>query len=148
MTNLSDHDVFWLARYAHNTLAPLIKAAQQYEPSVTHSIEMAFDHADAPYHKQPHLTIYVRAQNQPHTILARDYVSTSTADIDRVAETVQTFIDKEQAALEAAADAAAEVDAAADDDFEFQMERQRERADIERDEDAHDIELQNEMAGN
>ena len=42
MTTLTDHDVFWLARYAHNTLAPLFAEVKAIEPSLRFSIELAF----------------------------------------------------------------------------------------------------------
>lgn len=156
-TELTSHDIFWLARYAHNTLAPLVKLARDYEPSFTFSVGMNFDHPDAPYLKYHHLDIYVRAEGQSNTILTSTHAATTTDQIDGLAAKVRDFIQTSQAALEAAADAAAEADyddlgyEVSDEDiqdWDAQQERIRERAEMERDEDARDIELQNIAAGN
>lgn len=149
--NLTAHDIFFLARMAHNTLDPLFKAARQYEPSVFPRIEMDFGGTDGPYHGYHHITIVSHWKREG--MFLQSVALTSKDDIDKVAAKVQVFIDAEQAKIEAEHDAAAlyaiEEDTEAEArDWELQQERIRERADIERDEDAHDIELQNEYAGN
>ena len=151
----SAHDVFWLARYAHNTIDPLITAAQQYDPSATLEIQMGFYHADSPYFGQPHLTIAVRAKSQPNQIMAYSTgrLVATTAQVDAEATKVQAFIDAEQAKIEERHDLevfyGVEEDTEAEvRDWELRQDRLRERADIERAEHDHDIELQNIAAGN
>ena len=151
----SAHDVFWLARYAHNTIAPLITAAQQYDPSATLEIQMGFYHADSPYFGQHHLTIAVRAKSQPNQIMAfsTGRLVATTAQVDAEAAKVQEFIDAEQAKIEERHDLevfyGVEEDTEAEArDWELREDRLRERADIERAEHDHDIELQNIAAGN
>lgn len=46
---MNDHEVFWLARHAHNTLAPLIKDAQEVDPSIRLSIEMRFENPNVEF---------------------------------------------------------------------------------------------------
>jgi hypothetical protein len=41
-TKNSSHDIFWLARYAHNKTAPLIEQAKAIEPSIMFSIHITF----------------------------------------------------------------------------------------------------------
>ena len=157
----SAHDVFWLARYAHNTIDPLITAAQQYDPSATLENQMSFCHADSPHFGQSHLTIIVRAKSQPNRIMAysTSRLITTPEQVDAEATKVQAFIDAEQAKIEEEHDSAAlyaieynasleAADSEADAAWELQQDRIRERADIERDEHDHDIELQNVAAGN
>lgn len=151
----SAHDVFWLARYAHNTIDPLITAAQQYDPSATLEIQMSFCHADSPHFGQSHLTIIVRAKSQPNRIMAysTSRLITTPEQVDAEAAKVQEFIDAEQAKIEERHDLevfyGVEEDTEAEArDWELREDRLRERADIERAEHDHDIELQNEMAGN
>ena len=148
----SAHDVFWLARYAHNTIDPLIKAAQQYDPSISLNVGMDFAHDKSPFTKE--FSVAVTAHWERPLMFLQSYGLTTTAQIDRVAATVQEFIDAEQAKIEERHDLEvfygveearqAEEDAA----WELQQDRIRERADIERAEHDHDIELQNIAAGN
>lgn len=145
------NDTFWLARHAHNVLSPLIEAARQYEPSIFFSIELNFDVERTYRHAGSYLDI-IAHWDRDGMFLHENSITTN-AQVDAVAAKVQAFIDAEQAALEEAEDAKVQyeleqVDAAADRDWEFQMERAAERADIERADHDHDIELQNEMAGN
>jgi len=51
------HDVFWLARYAHNTLDPLLRQARELEPSLSFGIEMLFNTEACPFTKTHHLII-------------------------------------------------------------------------------------------
>lgn len=46
MTTLNDHEVFWLARYAHNKLAPLFKEAKTVDLTTKFNIEMRFQNPD------------------------------------------------------------------------------------------------------
>lgn len=145
------HDVFWLARYAHNTLDPLFKAARQYEQGLYPRIEMDFCSTNAPYHGYPHITV-TSHWKRPGMFL-QEICLTTKADVDRAAAKLQAFIDAEQAKIEEQHDLEAFYNLGEDTeaearDWETRQDRLRERADIERAEHDHDIELQNEMAGN
>lgn len=154
--NENPNDTFWLARHAHNVLAPLIEAARQYEPGIHYGIILRFDVEQTYRRAGSYLEIHAH-WTRPSMLLHESNLIT-TQQIAAVAAKVQTFIDAEQVKLEEAEDAAAEAlayeamlaeaDAAADQAWDAQLERAAERADIERDEHYHDIELQNEMAGN
>ncbi|MDQ5860643.1 MAG: hypothetical protein M3536_00060 [Actinomycetota bacterium] len=41
------HDIFWLARYAHNVTAPLFAQAKAIEPTISFSIEINFSEPGA-----------------------------------------------------------------------------------------------------
>jgi hypothetical protein len=149
----SAHDVFWLARYAHNTLDPLVKAAKQYDPTIQWSIELVFADKDSHFAKDNHIDLKAHWKRDRPIMLFQSTHRYTKADVDAVAAKVQAFIDAQQAILEAEHDAEAlyaieQADILAAQDWEYQQERRAERADIERDEHDHDIELQNEMAGN
>lgn len=51
MTTSQDNpnDTFWLARYAHNQLAPLIAQAKAAEPSLTLIIQLTFADTESVY---------------------------------------------------------------------------------------------------
>lgn len=146
------HDVFWLARYAHNTIHPLIKAAQQYDPSIRLGIELRFEEKFTWLPNGACLNIISHWDGR--LMFLHENWLTSKTQVDKAAAKVQEFIDAEQAKIEERHDLEAfygveearqaEEDAA----WELQQDRLRERADFERDEDAHDIELQNIAAGN
>jgi hypothetical protein len=118
------HDVFWLARHAHNTLAPLITAAQQYEPSINLHIEMNFCDANSPFSKNN--SIGVDSHWKRGGMFHQGIQITTQAQIARIAAKVQDFIDAEQAKLEEAEDVKAV------QEWERQQERAAERADFER----------------
>lgn len=149
--NLNAHEVFWLARYAHNTLAPLIKAAQQYEPSIRLSIVSRFD-SQASNQAIDNSIEAVAHWGRPGMFFMSGVIRDKN-QLAHWAAKVQTFIDTEQAALEAKHDAEVQysieqADAEAARDWEFHMERQQERADTEWAKDEYDSELQNEYSGN
>ena len=100
------NDTFWLARYAHNTLAPLIEAARQYEPEIHYSIQVTFDVEQTYRAAGSYLAIHAH-WTRPLMLLHESNLTTK-ADVDKAAAKVQTFIDAEQAALEASHDEAAE----------------------------------------
>jgi hypothetical protein len=102
---VSAHDVFWLARYAHNTLDPLFKAARQYDPTIHFILNLNFA-ADHPVYKADSLGIYGHWAGDGMFIY-RPRMST-TAEVQAVAAWVQEFIDAEQAKLEALEDLRAE----------------------------------------
>lgn len=93
MTTLTDHEVFWLARYAHNTLAPVVAEARKYAPSIQFDIEMSFCTEDSPFHKVNHVTVWVRAKGQPHSSVAHETVMTTRAQVDALVERVRAKID-------------------------------------------------------
>ena len=97
----SAHDVFWLARYAHNTLDPLFKAARQYEPSLYLVMQMNFSGATLTENSVSVFGHWDRDRMFLYAPTLR-----TTAGVDKAAAKVQKFIDTEQAKLEAAHDAA------------------------------------------
>lgn len=49
---MSNHnDIFWLARYAYNTINPLVEEAKAVEPSTTLYLELGFGHEYGAHHK-------------------------------------------------------------------------------------------------
>lgn len=102
----SAHDVFWLARYAHNTLEPLITAAKQYDPTIQWSIELVFADKDSHFAKDNHIDLKAHWKRDRPIMLFQSTHRHTKADVDAVAALVQAFIDAEQAALEAAHDEA------------------------------------------
>ena len=107
-SHTNPNDTFWLARYAHNTLAPLIEAAKQYEPSISLHIELTFDIERSYRAAGSFLTVRAHWDRKQPLMLLRTSDLTTKEGVDKVAAEVQKFIDTEQAALEAAHDAAAE----------------------------------------
>jgi len=103
MTTLTDHEVFWLARYAHNVIAPIVAEARKYEPSTQFDIEMSFCNEDSPFHKANHVTVWVRAKGQPNDHVAHETVTTTRAQVDALAVRVQEFIGIRQTKAEVAA---------------------------------------------
>jgi hypothetical protein len=102
----SAHDVFWLARYAHNTLDPLFKAAKQYDPTIQWSIELTFADKDSQYAKSNHVTLRAHwAREQPIMLFQVPHLY-DKGGVDGAAAKLQAWIDAEQAKLEAAHDAA------------------------------------------
>lgn len=100
---INDHEVFWLARYAHNTLAPLLKEAREYEPSMDFTIQMAFCNEDSPFHKYSHIVVSSHWKRD-----GMFHLSTTLTDkggVDHVASNVRDFIAKEQQEAEELAEA-------------------------------------------
>jgi len=56
-TKNSSHDIFWLARYAHNTLAPVFAQAKTVEPSLQFQIKITFADEDSKFSKENHITV-------------------------------------------------------------------------------------------
>lgn len=82
---MNDNEVFWLARYAHNTLAPLFKEAQAIEPSIKYTIEMHF------YNPEVRFTgsIGVYAHWDRPGMFLHTLSQKSKADIDTVARSLR-----------------------------------------------------------
>lgn len=53
----SAHYIFWLARYAHNTLAPILNQAKVIEPSIQFQIDMTFADAESVHSWAPHISV-------------------------------------------------------------------------------------------
>jgi len=88
---LSDHEVFWLARYAHNQLAPLFAEVKALDSSIRFSIEMVFANPDRPY-TEGHLEVRGHwARNKPVMFLQKGHLFTK-ADIDQLAQVVKDKI--------------------------------------------------------
>lgn len=93
--------MFWLARYAHNTLDPLLKQAKEFEPSLHWTIELNFADQDSRHYKYNFININAFWSRdgmflyETHLVLSEN--------VDRVARKVQAFIDKESAKVGAAA---------------------------------------------
>lgn len=95
----SAHDVFWLARHAHNILDPLFREARQFDSTIHFILNLNF--ADEhPVYKSNSVGVYAHWAKegmfiyQPHLY--------TTADVDKVAAKVQEFICSEQVAIAAA----------------------------------------------
>jgi len=58
MTSLKDNpnDTFWLARYAHNKLAPLFAQAKAIEPSLMFAIDLTFAD-EGSQHRGNHISV-------------------------------------------------------------------------------------------
>lgn len=120
------NDLFWLARYAHNTLAPLIEVAKQYEPSIHLKIEMEFTEGHKVY--QGNSLGIMGHWVRTDMFMYRPF-STTKDDVDRAAKFIREWIDTEQAELEAREDAAAEAQAATE--AEADRNAAEARADLE-----------------
>jgi len=55
---MTTHDVFWLARYAHNQLAPLFEQAKLVEPTTSFNIIMNFGDVEAYSYRENSLEVY------------------------------------------------------------------------------------------
>lgn len=84
---MNDHEVFWLARYAHNTLAPLIKEAQTIDPSIRFSIEMRFENANTEF-GDGHVNAYAHWDRKDGMFLYSTW-NVSESDIDNLATQVR-----------------------------------------------------------
>lgn len=91
-TQLTDHEVFWLARYAHNRLAPLFAELKTIEPSIYTSIEMRFPDKDSVYASLNGVQVSVHWAREPMFLQSAPLVS--TADIDELAAEVRADIEK------------------------------------------------------
>ena len=91
----SAHDVFWLARYAHNTLDPLIKAAKQYDPSIWFKTELVFGRVTT--WNPTGFEVNIAAHWDGPLMFLHELGLTTKAQVDKVAAKVQEFIDAEQA---------------------------------------------------
>lgn len=87
----TDHEVFWLARYAHNTLAPLFAEVKAIEPSIRFSIEMAFQNPDRP-HTRGSINVYGHWDRES-MFLYQTQLGTKAA-IDKLALQIKDKIDK------------------------------------------------------
>jgi hypothetical protein len=94
MANLTDPEVFWLARYAHNKLAPLFKEAKAIEPSLRFSIELRFHNPNKEFAEG---RVAVFGHWDRTTTPAMFLYSTrneTKADIDQLAVQVKADIDR------------------------------------------------------
>lgn len=57
-TKNNPNEIFWLARYAHNQVAPLIEQAKEVEPSLHFNVQINFT-AGHPVFKGNHLGVFV-----------------------------------------------------------------------------------------
>lgn len=51
------NDTFWLARYAHNQLAPLFAQVKAIEPSLQFHVELTFADEDSKFSKDSHISV-------------------------------------------------------------------------------------------
>jgi len=91
MSTPTDHDIFWLARYAHNKLAPLFAEVKTLEPQIRFSIEMVFANPDRPY-TEGFVTVYGHWTRKEPLMFLSASRQHSKADIDLVAELVRDKI--------------------------------------------------------
>jgi hypothetical protein len=91
----SAHDVFWLARHAHNTLDPLFKEARQSEPTIHFILNLNFA-AEHPVYKADSLGIMGHWDKEGMFIFQPRLHTPE--DVAKVAAKIQEFICSEQAA--------------------------------------------------
>lgn len=132
---ITDHEVFQLARYAHNTLAPLVDEARQYEPSVTLHIEMSFCNEDSPHHN--YNNVGVNSHWKRGGMFHQGICLTTAGEVDDIAKKVRDFITTEQQAAEELAE----------QERQFKLEADA-REEAERAEYDRDMYLQNVAGGN
>lgn len=89
MKTNTDHEVFWLARYTHNTLAPLIAEAKAIEPSIRLSIELAFANPSKPF-THGHVNVYAHWDRDK--MFLYDMRHRTKVDIDKLADQVKDKI--------------------------------------------------------
>lgn len=82
-TKPTQHDIFWLSRYAHNKLAPLFAQAKAIEPTVFFSIEMTFSEAPATWDSS-HISVMSHWKRKG--MFQHSYCLKTQADVDRLAE--------------------------------------------------------------
>ncbi|WP_346924636.1 hypothetical protein [uncultured Arthrobacter sp.] len=91
MTTPTDHDVFWLARYAYNTLAPLIAEAKSIEPSIRFSLEMRFPNTET-HHGDGSIAAYAHWDRDDMFLYTP--AQRTKADIDKLADVLRGKVDK------------------------------------------------------
>ena len=87
---MNPNDVFWLARYAHNTLAPLFAEVKAIEPSLQFHIEMCFADSDSKYQQNSHINVFAHWSRAG--MLQQDYGLKTKQDIDKLANTIKDKI--------------------------------------------------------
>jgi hypothetical protein len=88
---MNNHEVFWLARYAHNTISPLIKEAQETDPTIRFSIEMRFENANTEF-GDGRVSLFAHWGRKEGMFLYSTW-NTSKEDIDNAAAQVRRNID-------------------------------------------------------
>jgi len=84
---MNPNDVFWLARYAHNTLAPLFAEAKAIEPSIQFHLELAFADTDSKFQKDNHVNVVSHWGRDG--MFLQTWHHRTKHDIDKVAEQVR-----------------------------------------------------------
>jgi hypothetical protein len=80
------NDTFWLARYAHNTLAPIFAKAKAIEPTLSIHVELNFSDEDSRFGYSNSLS--VNAHWSRKGLFQMSPQMRTQADVDRFAEKV------------------------------------------------------------
>lgn len=91
MSNLTANEVFRLARYAYNTLAPLFAEVKTIEPSLQFSIDLTFADQDSRFQKDNHIQIDAH-WNRGGMFLSSGHLHTQQ-DVDTLAVRIRTGLD-------------------------------------------------------
>ena len=88
--NLTNHELFWLASYAHNTLAPLYAELKTIEPSIQNAVKIEFADAESCYFKNNFISVDCH-WGRDGMFLQESHLTTK-ADIDKLASKVKDKI--------------------------------------------------------
>lgn len=88
---ITAHDVFWLARYTHNALQPLIVQAREVDPSIRFHVEMSFD--EGATHGQKFNNISVSSHWASHGMFLYEICLTTKEEVDRMADRMKKNIE-------------------------------------------------------
>lgn len=89
--NMTDHELFWLARYAHNTLSPLFSELRKIEPSIHVTIASVFTTKDSLYNLLGGVSVDVHWARDSMFLQSSGH--SSKEDIDRLAVRVKADIE-------------------------------------------------------
>lgn len=78
------NDVFWLARYAHNTLTPIIQALPGQDDEVNAYLYLAI----TAHPKFPGLDVWVHKNGLGNGIVSHSTMRTTKDSVDRMAESL------------------------------------------------------------
>lgn len=95
------NDVFWLARYAFNTLNPLVEEAKAIEPSIQFHLELGFADADSEFQKDNHVNCVSHWGRDG--MFFQTWHHQTKSDIDALAKKVRAKVEALQAEAEAEA---------------------------------------------
>lgn len=84
---MKDNEVFRLGTYAHETLTPLIKKAQEIDPTIRLSIELRFENLDTEF-GDGRVSVFAHWDREEGMFIYSTW-NTSNSDIDGLAAQVR-----------------------------------------------------------